>query len=87
MVYPLQRKEGGRDQWWEADAAIGGEEINGRFLYLLVSPPRPARKLLGQRISNLFRRSSRVLFAGDLLGLMSYATILNWDWSSELTIY
>ncbi|CAN6298096.1 unnamed protein product [Urochloa humidicola] len=42
--------------------AIGGEEITDHFLYLLVSPPRPARtKLLGEIISNFFRRSSRVM--------------------------
>jgi len=33
------------------DAAIGGKEISVHFLYLLVSLPRPARKL-GERITD-----------------------------------
>ena len=59
-----RERERERASWWEVEMLrwpIGGKEINGHFiLHLLVSPLRPARKL-GARISNLFRRSSRVV--------------------------
>ncbi|PAN45339.2 hypothetical protein PAHAL_9G120900 [Panicum hallii] len=45
------------------DTAIGGKEINGHFLYLLVSPHRRPSRKLGERISNLFQRSSRVVIS------------------------
>ncbi|KAG2535874.1 hypothetical protein PVAP13_9NG142473 [Panicum virgatum] len=56
---------------------IGGKEINGHFILpLLVSPLRPARKL-GERISNLFRRSSRVVISRSNLLCNFFSWILS----------